>query len=633
MPIHIEPLTNGLVTARDPSLLGPGELVRAASALYRPFNHALSPIKGRAVFGNAIGVNISGLRAIPFEADGTTTTRLIVAHGTSWQTGTGGAWTTIRSVTTGLRIEAIGFDNTYFLCNGTDVPQVLDSTLTLNRHGMFPTAPGTADELNDTGPSNTGGDWSAVGLDAYEYWFTEYDTALDIESASGPPDVENVGYAGSNTGTVNLTIAYPTLHNPTTDTLRIYRGVTGLGISGGVIPDNYATSFPFGVLIGTVAVAGSPVNVTFSDTGIVSDTPYPSLTISVAGAAAVSISRDGEPPTWSTGDVFEDSIVVNDVANPGLVRYSFPGLPHSFPELYFVGFNTKQVDRVTCIKSLDAVCVIGLQSQVWRLNYLPNETDSEFSRGRCREIISANHGIVGPDAACLFTPVEGNSRVAYVSHDGLYATDGIRTQLLTMDLDWDALVNKSLLSNCLLVNVQHLWSLFFYYTSAGGSAPNDRVLHLSYHPQHLKEGGYLKVSGPTSLEGRAADYANNSSRTFSATNSVQEEDVTAGAVTMTAETRFIYPEGADLSTEIHAQRVRILTGPFNGAGTFNAAFTRRKSNAAKATDTSKAYTPHASENQLIEMELHARAEAVGMVLNTQADTAYVAFEYDVSSGT
>jgi hypothetical protein len=202
-----------------------------------------------------------------------------------------------------------------------------------------------------------------------------------------------------------------------------------------------------------------------------------------------------------------------------------------------------------------------------------------------------------------------------------------------MDLNWDALVNKTLLSNCLLVNVQHLWSLFFYYTSAGGSAPNDRVLHLSYHPQHLKDGGYLKVSGPTSLVGRAADYANNSSRAFSATNSVQEEDVTAGVTTMVAETRFIYPQGADLSTEIHAQRVRILTGPFNGAGTFNAAFTRRKSNAAKATDTAKAYVPHASENQLIEMELHARAEAVGMILNTQADTAYLAFEYDVSSGT
>lgn len=636
--IHTEPLTNGLVTARDPSELGPGELVRAESGLYRPFNNALSPIKGRAVFGTAIGVNIAGLRAIPFEADGTTTTRLIVAHGTVWQTGTGGAWTTVRSGLSGaFRIEAIGFDNTYFLSNGVDVPQVLNSSLVMNRHGMFPT---DTDEISPGGALTTGGDWSAVGTGWYEYWFTEYDSVLDIESATIGDDIltdRPIGNALENEWQVSVTIDYGganylVLHNSNATHWRLYRGITSVG-SGSSI-GSYETSFPNGLLIEEIAIpGGAPAPVTTLDPGTVGTTPYAFLTISVAGSAAVNIARDREPPTWSTGDVFEDSLVVNDIANPGLVRYSFPGLPHSFPELYFVGFNTKQVDKVTCIRSLDAVCVIGLQSQVWRLNYLPNETDSEFSRGRCREIISANHGIVGPDAACLFTPVEGNSRVAYVSHDGLYATDGIRTQLLTMDLNWDALVNKTLLPNCLLVNVQHLWSLFFYYTSAGGSAPNDRVLHLSYHPQHLKDGGYLKVSGPTSLEGRAADYANNSSRAFGATNSVQEEDVTAGATTMVAETRFIYPEGANLSTEIHAQRVRILTGPFNGAGTFNAAFTRRKSNAAKATDIAKAYVPHASQNQLIEMELHARAEAVGMVLNTQADTSYLAFEYDVSSGT
>lgn len=638
MPIHVEPLTQGLVTAKDPSLLQSGELVRAESALYRPYNDALSPIKGRQVFGNTIGVNISGLRSIPFEADLTTTTRLIVAHGTSWQTGTGGAWTTVFSPTTGLRIEAIGFDNHYFLSNGTDTPQMINSSLTLIRHGMSPT---DTDEIEATGGVVTGdGDWTAVGTGWYEYWFTEYDSVNDIESAVLDDDIMTdrpIGNASANNISVELHInygeaTYPILHNSNATHWRIYRGISAVG-SGSSI-GNYESVFPNGVMIEQLAIpGGAPAEVITYDDGIVGTVPYPFLTISVAGGAAVNIARDAEPPFWYTGDVFEDSIVVNDVANPGLVRYSFPGLPHSFPELYFVGFNTKQVDRVTCIKSLDAVCVVGLQSQVWRLNYLPNETDSEFSRGRCREVISANHGITGPDAACIFTPVEGASRVAYVSHDGLYMTDGIRTQLLTMDLDWDALVNKSELPNARLINVQHLWSLFLYYTSNGGSAPNNRVLHLSYHPQHLKDGGYLKVSGPTSLECRATDYANNSSRMFAATSSVQEEDAVAGQSTAVVETRFIYPEGASLATETSAERLRILTGPFNGAGTFNAAFTRRKSNAAKITDTAKTYTPHATENQLIRMELHARAEAVGVVLNTQADTAYVAFEYNVASGT
>lgn len=621
-------------------MLEPGELVLASEAIYRPFNQAISPIGARAQFGDAINVNITGLRAIPFEADSTTTTRLIVAHGTIWQTGTGGAWTTVRSpVSTGLRIEAIGFDNAYFLSNGTDVPQVLNSSLTMFRHGMFPT---DGNDITSQAPNPTGGDWAAVGAGFYEYWITEYDEDLDIESAcTGPiPDTAIAGGVGDDTTVLQIeygNAGYPILHNSNASHWRLYRGLVKVGdISeslGGAIPDNYATSFPNGVRIREIAIpGGAPAPVTTTDEGIVSDTPYGFLTISVAGEAALSISRDGEPPTWSTGDVFEDSLVVNDVNEPGLVRYSFPGMPHSFPSLYFVGFNTKQVDRVTCIKSLDAVCVIGLQSQVWRLNYLPNETDSEFNRGRCREIISANHGIVGPDAACLFTPVEGNSRVAYVSHDGIYSTDGLSTQLLTMDIDWDELVSKANLSSCILVNVQHLWSLFLYYVPAGGSAPPSRVLHLSYHPQHLKD-GYLKVSGPSTFTARAADYANNSSRAFATTTNVQEEDVTQTAGTMAVTTRFIYPEGASLSTETYAERVRILSGPYSGAGTFNVAFKRRKSNSADGTEASKTYTPSTSENRLISTELHTRAEAVALVINSQADTHYVAFEYNPSSGT
>jgi hypothetical protein len=343
--LHTEPLTDGLVTARDPSLLGPGELVRAESGLYRPFNHALSPIKGRAVFGTAIGVNIDGLRAIPFEADGTTTTRLIVAHGTSWQTGTGGAWTTIRSVTTGLRIEAIGFDNTYFLSNGVDVPQVINSSLTLNRHGMFPT---DTDEISPGGALTTGGDWSAVGTGWYEYWFTEYDSNLDIESATLGDDIlidRPIGNALENAWQVNVTIdyggvAYPILHNSNATHWRLYRGITSIG-SGSSI-GTYETSFPNGLLIEQIAIpGGAPAPVTTQDPGTVGTTPYAFLTISVAGSAAVNIARDREPPTWSTGDVFEDSLVVNDTANPGLVRYSFPRPTTLLPRVVFRRFQYK----------------------------------------------------------------------------------------------------------------------------------------------------------------------------------------------------------------------------------------------------------------------------------------------------
>ena len=627
MALHIEPLTGGLVTARDPSLLEEGELVSASSALYRPFNQALSPIGARATFGSSVGVNITGLRSVQFESDTTTITRLIIAHGTIWQAGTGGAWTTVRSgVTTAQRIEAIGFENTYYLSNGVDDPVAFGGGAITVRHGMLPTEHDDYSVTTTTG----GGDWSLLGTGWYYYWFTEYDSTLNIESAFTSVVGGEVGEIASNTDENHVVIAYgqagyAALHNANANTWRIYRSP--------VVEPGTISPFPSGFLVGEVAIPGAPAITTFDDDGIQSDTPYNFLSISVAGGPATLIQRDSIPPDWATGDVFEDSLVVNDTAEPNLVRYSFPGLPHSFPELYFIGFNTKQVDRVTCIKSLDAVCVVGLQSQVWRLNYLPNETDSEFNRGRCRELISANHGISGPDAACIFTPVEGNSQIAYVSHDGIYATDGLSTRLLTMDIDWNALVSKADLPTCILVNVQHLWSLFLYYVPSGGSAPNSKILHLSYHPQHLKNGSYLKVSGPTTLTARAADYAANTARAFATTTDVHEEDVTQTANTLSATTRYIYPEGAGLSTETYAERVRILTGLYNGAGTFNVAWKRRKSNQADQTDTSKAYVPSTTENRLISLELHARAEALGLVINSQADTHYVAFEYEVTQGT
>lgn len=631
--LHLEPLTGGLVTARDASLLDVGELTLTNDGIYRPFNQALSPIRARVTFGSAIGVNISGLRAIPFEGD--SSTRVIVAHGTSWQVGTGGAWSTVFTPTAGLRIEAIHYNNQYFLSNGTDTPQVINSASALITHGMNITDP-AGNELNDLGPANTGGDWTVVGVDQYEYWFTEYDSVNGIESASGAPDVDNLSSPGSTTGVVRLQIEYGGAqylikHNTNATHWRLYRGITGVGDPA---PTNYATSFPFGVLIREIAIpGGAPAAVITTDEGIVSTIPYAALTISVAGAGAVDISRDTVPPFWNTGDLFEDQLAVNDAADKSILRYSFPGLPHSFPNLYFIGFETKQADEITHIRSIGEALVVGLKAQIWRVNYLPNETDSEFNRGRCKELISANHGIMGYDAATPFTMVDGSTLLAYVSHDGLYATDGFKTRLLTMDIDWEALVNPAALSSAILINVQHLWTLFLYYTRAGSTyPPHDGVLALSYHPQHIKEGGFLKVSGPLTLSTRAADYATVGFVALAGLTNVLKEDITTETGTFSARTRLIYPEEGSLDTETAVERVRILTGPFSAAGTFNVALRRRKSNTADATDTSKVYVPPTSGNQLLNIELHGRAEAFGATINSQADVHYIGFEHSTAKG-
>jgi hypothetical protein len=385
------------------------------------------------------------------------------------------------------------------------------------------------------------------------------------------------------------------------------------------------------VLVGEVTIPGVPATTTFDDTGIASDVPYGAITISVAGAPAASFSRDIPPPLWDTGDVFEDSVVVNDTENSNIIRYSFPGLPHSFPELYFIGFSTKQADTVTNIKGLGETLIVGLQSQIWRVNYLPLETDSDFNRGRVRQLISPNHGIMGPDAACIFAMVDSAPRLAYVSHDGLYMTDGFSTRLLTQDIDWDTLVDKDELGSAILLNVQHLWCLFFYYIAAGSGAPNNRLLILSYHPQHLKEGGFLKVAGPTSLDTRAADYNALTYQALASTTNVFEEDVTDSGGTVTATTRLIYPEAGSLDTETYVERVRILCGPYTG-GTHNIAIRARRSDANITTDTSKSFTPSTTENRLVRLELHGNGEAFGATITSAAALHYVGFEHKVTKG-
>lgn len=577
------------------------------------------------------GGTISGLRATPFDDNATTIKTLLIARGTVWQSGVGGAWTTVRSgVTTGRRIEAIHFDDTYFCANGIDAGVIFENTAITVSHGMVPS------EENDFTITiiSGGGQWGQPGgppvNNTYYHWITEYDSVRDIESSTTSNGIPTFVSAGLATTTVRVQIqygqgVYPTKHNLNADRWRVYRSLPQEGTQPPVI-----SNFPNGVLIGEVTIPGSPAITNFDDTGIISDTSYRFITISISGSDPLSIQRDTPPPIWSTGDIFEDSLVVNDIAEPRLVRYSFPGKPHSFPSLYFVGFDTKQQDVVTNIKGLGEVLLVGLRSQIWRLNYLPFETDADFNRGRSRQLISPNHGIMGPDAATLFAMADSAPRLAYVSHDGLYMTDGFNTRLLTQDLNWNTLVNVDTLSTSILVNAQHLWCLFFYFTRAGATGAASELLILSYHPQHIKEGGFLKVAGPAGLDTNAADYNSATFEAFAAFANVHEEDAIQGNTVLSAQTRLIYPKEGSLDSDTHVDKVRLLCGSHAGGGINTITLKKRKSDANIETEVSKMFTPSTTENRLISLDLHMNAEAFGALIQSMTTLNYIGFEHSTT---
>lgn len=225
--------------------------------------------------------------------------------------------------------------------------------------------------------------------------------------------------------------------------------------------------------------------------------PFPAITITAYGVEA-SVGRNGPPPKATTGDIFQDSLCLNDVEDESLMRYSFPTLVDYFPGVYYINFETKDQDAITNIKTVGNVLVIGLRTQLYRCNFLPREQDAEFDRGRAIELIEANHGIVGRHAATLLSGVEGSQMLAYVSRYGLHLTDGYRVRWATMDLDWEREVDVTYLSKVVLINNPENYELLMFYVpvDAAYTTYPSKCLRFNYHPMHIKEGGYLKISGP-----------------------------------------------------------------------------------------------------------------------------------------
>jgi hypothetical protein len=309
-------------------------------------------------------------------------------------------------------------------------------------------------------------------------------------------------------------------------------------------------------------------------------------TVTLTSQAGVAIAASAAlPPTFSnTGDIFDGQLVVNDYKAPAIIRYSLPDQPEYFPALYYINFESKAKDVVTCIKRVNNALVVGLRSSIKRINYLPRESDAEFDRGRCQEDVTTDHGIVGPQAATLFTMPGMGTMLAYVSAKGLHITDGNSSRELNTDLDWDTTVNTGVdsslipyLKRCMLVNYASEYALRLAYVPAGGTTVT-KYLQFSYHPMHVKD-GQLPAMGPCSMNARSFCPAvlNGMPRLLSGhptDGNVYVEDVgttsadTAALPAPAIKTRLLLPRG--IGGQGRIQRVYFRVGA-HGDGTLAAA--------------------------------------------------------------
>ena len=218
------------------------------------------------------------------------------------------------------------------------------------------------------------------------------------------------------------------------------------------------------------------------------------------GDITAQVMKNGPPPSSSTADFFEDSLVINDISNPGLIRYSYPGDPDAFPPTYFLDFETPHNDRVTNIKVVNSRLIVMLRNSVYRVNYLPSERDASFDRGRAIEPISKDWGCVNEMCACTFTMDGGQERLAFVSDQGVFVTDGYTTTNWANNLDWRgdrdtfgiANTGASYTPIALVNDIENLQLVFVFRNTAPGFGGDYYTLNFQYD---TLVGGLPRVSG------------------------------------------------------------------------------------------------------------------------------------------
>lgn len=300
-----------------------------------------------------------------------------------------------------------------------------------------------------------------------------------------------------------------------------------------------------------------------------STVPYPSV-VYTFGDISAQVSKNHPPPSANTGDLYEDTLVLNDVDNPALIRWSFPGEPEYFPPTYYLDFETNENDRVRLVKVVNTTLVVALDSSTWRINYLPSERDSSFDRGKAIQPISKTYGCVNPMCAATFSPDGGPELLAFVSDHGIHVTDGHSFDTLTDGIDWRTLVlttDTASRAIC-LINDRELQELLFYYRTGTSGDEVYQCLHLSYAADHMVN-GKPKISGPvvmTNYDSTGPTYASlESAWALQRSNGVTEvflgygTQVPASAGVAAGAGRVFRESGTTLPTPPNADTLRFST--------------------------------------------------------------------------
>ena len=211
------------------------------------------------------------------------------------------------------------------------------------------------------------------------------------------------------------------------------------------------------------------------------------------------------PPICSTVEVWQGSLVMNDVNVDGALRFSIAGRPEAVPKPYVLKFRDRSITQIV---DLGHVLLVGMRSTLKRVNYLPRETDTDLTSGLAWEDIAPDHGLPGPYCGAKFAMPGKGTMFAYASASGMFITNGIWTIPLNMDLDWANTVKVSALATAVLRVHAKERLLAFYYCPAGATHDkNTRVLYFCYQADKIKGDYGMPAVGPCVVSGRSSAQA------------------------------------------------------------------------------------------------------------------------------
>lgn len=229
---------------------------------------------------------------------------------------------------------------------------------------------------------------------------------------------------------------------------------------------------------------------------------YPIIETTLNGEVAF-VQRNGPPPVATVGALFEGALVTDDISKPGVLRHSDPGKPDVFPEPYFIPMQETN-DAFTCLETVRGRMVAATPSAFYLVKYLPNELDEKVLSSRSYELVSSEYGVVHRSLYAVFTGPENRPEIAFVSHNGVFSTDGYAFRNIGLDLIWIGPGGV----------IEELDASISSKAKALINDPSTQLLHLllangteytaSYAARHRKPSSGVKWSGPTHLTVRVS---------------------------------------------------------------------------------------------------------------------------------